>query len=311
MTAQYLLGRCAGLVMVLGVVSILAFLLMHAVPGGPFDETRAPLPPAAKANILHKYALDKPLWVQYGSYVWHALHGDFGIPFQSPTETVLGLIIRVWPVTLLLGGIVVTLSFTCGLGLGILSALRHNTWIDNLLTALSTLGMTVPNFIIAIWLIVIVSVRLRWLPTGGWGEARLLILPAIAYSLQPLAIVARYTRVAVLDARAGDYVRTALAKGLSPSRVVMHHVLRNALIPIVTLLGPLIPDLFTGSIFIEVTFRIPGLGKFFVSSIFQRDYPMIMATVLLVAVLWSLTYLLSDLLYAVIDPRVRVGARGR
>ena len=216
-----------------------------------------------------------------------------------------------WPVTLLLGAIVVGISFTLGLGLGILAAVRHNTWLDNLLTSLATLGMTVPNFVIAIWLIYILSIRARWLPTGGWGEARLLIMPAVAYSLQPLAVVARYTRVAVLEAMSGDYVRTALAKGLSPAQVVVRHVLRNALIPIVTLLGPMIPDLFTGSIFIEFTFRIPGLGKFFVTSIFQRDYPMIMATVLLVAVLWSLTYLASDVLYVLIDPRVRLGARGR
>jgi peptide/nickel transport system permease protein len=311
MTARYLFGRLTGLAMVLFAVSVLAFVLMHSVPGGPFDETQSPLPPAAKANILRKYALDKPLWVQYGHYVEHALHGDFGIPYESPTETVLGLIARVWPVTLLLGGIVVTISFTCGLGLGILAALRHNTWLDHVLTTVSTLGMTVPNFIIAIWLIFILSVRLHWLPTGGWGEARLLIMPAIAYSLQPLAIVARYTRVAVLEVLGGDYVRTATAKGLGPARIIIRHVLRNALIPMVTLLGPMIPDLFTGSIFIEFTFRIPGLGKFFVSSIFQRDYPMIMATILLVAVLWSVTYLLSDLLYVLIDPRVRVGAQGR
>jgi len=310
-TARYLMGRVVGLVVALVTVSILAFLLMHAVPGGPFDETQSPLPPAAKANILRKYGLDQPLWVQYLRYVWHALHGDFGIPYQSPTETVLALIARVWSVTLQLGAIVVTISFTAGLALGILAALRHNTWLDNLLTSLATLGMTVPNFVIAIWLIYIFSVQLHWLPTGGWGEARLLIMPAVAYSLQPMAIVARYTRVAVLEALAGDYVRTALAKGLTPSRVVVRHVLRNALIPIVTLMGPMIPDLFTGSIFIEFTFRIPGLGKFFVTSIFQRDYPMIMATVLLVAFLWSVTYLLSDLLYVLIDPRVRVGERSR
>ncbi|TMI98852.1 MAG: ABC transporter permease, partial [Bacillati bacterium ANGP1] len=260
---------------------------------------------------LRKYGLDQPLWVQYGRYVWQALHGDFGIPYQSPTETVVALLARVWPVTLLLGAVVVGISFTLGLGLGILAAMRHNTWLDNLLTSLATLGMTVPNFVIAIWLIYILSIRAHWLPTGGWGEARLLIMPAVAYSLQPLAVVARYTRVAVLEAMSGDYVRTALAKGLSPAQVVVRHVLRNALIPIVTLLGPMIPDLFTGSIFIEFTFRIPGLGKFFVTSIFQRDYPMIMATVLLVAVLWSLTYLASDVLYVLIDPRVRLGARGR
>jgi len=129
-TARYLVGRFAGLVVAVVTVSILAFLLMHAVPGGPFDETRSPLPPAAKANILRKYGLDRPLWVQYAHYVWHALHGDFGIPYQSPTETVPALLARVWPVTLLLGAIVVGISFTLGLGLGILAALRHNTWLE-------------------------------------------------------------------------------------------------------------------------------------------------------------------------------------
>src|SRR5207249_10195109 len=143
-------------------------------------------------------------------YLWQALHGDFGIPYQSPTETVVALLARVWPVTLLLGAVVVGISFTLGLGLGILAAMRHNTWLDNLLTSLATLGMTVPNFVIAIWLIYILSIRAHWLPTGGWGEARLLIMPAVAYSLQPLAVVARYTRVAVLEAMSGDYVRTAL-----------------------------------------------------------------------------------------------------
>jgi peptide/nickel transport system permease protein len=268
------------------------------------------LPPAAKANILHKYGLDKPLWVQYSQYVWHALHGDFGIPYESPTETVLGLIARVWPVTLTLGAIVITLSFTLGIGMGILAALRQNSWVDNLLSFLATIGYTVPNFIIAIWFIVIFSARLHWLPTGGWGDVRLAIMPAIAYALQPMAIVARYTRVSVLEALAGDYVRTALAKGLSPTRVMLRHVLRNALIPIVTLLGPWVPELFTGSIFIEITFRVPGLGRFFATSIFQRDYPMIMATMLLVAFLWGITYLISDLLYFVIDPRIHVGTRG-
>jgi peptide/nickel transport system permease protein len=292
------------------VVSILVFLLMHAVPGGPFDETKSPLPPAAKANILRKYGLDKPLWVQYSQYIWHALHGDFGIPYESPTETVLGLIARVWPVTLTLGAVVITLSFTLGIGMGILAALHQNSWIDTLLSFLATLGYTVPNFIIAIWFIVIFSARLHWLPTGGWGEVRLAIMPAIAYALQPMAIVARYTRVSVLEALAGDYVRTALAKGLSPTRVILRHVLRNALIPIVTLLGPWVPELFTGSIFIEITFRVPGLGRFFATSIFQRDYPMIMATMLLVAFLWGITYLFSDLLYFLIDPRIHVGTRG-
>jgi oligopeptide transport system permease protein len=301
------LGRVIGLAATFVGVSAVVFVLMHMVPGGPFDELKSPLPAAAKANILHKYGLDKPLWAQYGLYVWHALHGDFGIPYESPTETVLGLIARVWPVTLLLGGIVIAISFTLGLAAGILAALHRGTWLDHALTSFLTLGYTVPNFIIAIWFIVIFSVRLRWLPTGGWGESRMLIMPVIAYALQPMAIVARYTRVAVLEALSGDYIRTAKAKGLSPAAVVVRHVLRNALIPVVTLLGPWVPELFTGSIFIEVTFRIPGLGRFFATSVFERDYPLIMATMLLVALLWGLAYLVTDILYLVIDPRVRVG----
>ncbi len=301
------MGRVIGLAATFVGVSAVVFVLMHMVPGGPFDELKSPLPAAAKANILHKYGLDKPLWAQYGLYVWHALHGDFGIPYESPTETVLGLIARVWPVTLLLGGIVIAISFTLGLAAGILAALHRGTWLDHALASFLTLGYTVPNFIIAIWFIVIFSVRLRWLPTGGWGESRMLIMPVIAYALQPMAIVARYTRVAVLEALSGDYIRTAKAKGLSPAAVVVRHVLRNALIPVVTLLGPWVPELFTGSIFIEVTFRIPGLGRFFATSVFERDYPLIMATMLLVALLWGLAYLVTDILYLVIDPRVRVG----
>jgi len=309
-TSAYLAGRALGLVAALVGVSVLVFALMRAVPGGPFDETEMPLPPAAKANILHKYGLDKPWWTQYGLYMWNAIHGDFGVPYESPTETVVELIARVWPVTMTLGAIVIVSSFSVGFGLGVVTALRQGTWLDSLLTLLATVGVAVPNFVIAIWLIVVFAARLHWLPTGGWGEARLIILPAIAYSLQPMAIVARYTRVTILEALSGDYVRTAEAKGLNPRYVVMRHVLPNALIPLVTLLGPWIPELFTGSIFIEVTFRIPGLGRFFATSVFQRDYPMIMAMMLLVALLWGMTYFCSDLLYHVIDPRVRVDARG-
>jgi ABC-type dipeptide/oligopeptide/nickel transport system permease component len=308
-TWGYLVGRLSGLVVALLVVSVLVFALMRAVPGGPFDETKMPLPPAAKANILHKYGLDRPWWTQYGLYVWHAVHGDFGVPYESPTETVVGLIARVWPVTMVLGAIVIVLSFSMGFGVGIFTATRQGTWLDSLMTLLITLGIAVPNFVVAIWLIVVFAARLHWFPTGGWGDWQLVVLPAAAYSLQPMAVVARYTRVTTIEALSGDYVRTAEAKGLNPRYILLRHVLRNALVPLITLLGPWIPELFTGSIFIEVTFRIPGLGRFFATSVFQRDYPMIMAIMLLVALLWGTTYLCSDLLYHAIDPRVRLSAR--
>ncbi len=304
---RYILGRLAGLLFTFLMVSIITFTLMHAVPGGPFDEEKQPLPAAAKANILRKYGLDKPVWQQYLLYMWSAVHFDFGIPFQSPTETVTQLIARVWPPTLELAGVVIFFSYSLGLLFGILAATHQNSWIDQAVTFIATLGFTVPNFVIGFWLIIIFSVKLHWLPTGGWGTPAQFIMPAFVYALAPMALVARYTRVNMLEALRADYVRTARSKGLKGSVITFRHILRNALIPLITVLGPQIPNIATGSIFIEATFRIPGLGRYFVTSVFNRDYPMIMATILLVAMLWGITYLLSDILYTIVDPRVRLG----
>jgi ABC-type dipeptide/oligopeptide/nickel transport system permease component len=306
----YLIRRIIGLVIVFLIVSILAFLLMHSVPGGPFDEEKSPLPPAGKANILRKYGLDKPLYEQYLRYMGSALQGDFGISFQSPTESVVQLISRTWPTSMQLGGLAILVAFSSGLTFGIISAVRQNTWVDYVVTFVSTLGITVPSFVIALWLLLVFSVQLHWLPTGGWpsstGDWPTAILPVITLALGPSALVARYTRASLVEVIRADYIRTAQAKGLSEQRVVLGHALKNALIPLITILAPQIPNLVTGTIFVEVIFRVPGLGKFFVSSIYLRDYPMIMATMLLVAVLWSITYLLSDILYTVVDPRIRL-----
>jgi peptide/nickel transport system permease protein len=307
---RYIFGRLAGLLFAVVLVSMITFLLMHAVPGGPFDETKQPLPAAAKLNILRKYGLDRPIWEQYLRYMWNAIHFDFGIPFQSPTETVTQLIARVWVPTLQLGAVTILLSYTLGLFLGIVAALNRNTWIDYVVTTVATLGIAVPNWVVAIWLIIIFSITLHWLPTGGWGEPVDYILPVTAYALAPMALVARYTRTSMLEVLGADYVRTARAKGAGQWRVITRHALSNALLPLITVLGPQIPNLATGSIFIESTFRIPGLGRFFVTSTFVRDYPMIMATIILVAILWGVTYALSDILYGIVDPRVRLTGGG-
>lgn len=309
--ARYLLGRVIGLVIVFGMVSILAFLLMHSVPGGPFDEEKSPLPPAAKANILRKYGLDRPLPEQYLRYMWRALQGDFGISFQSPTETVTQLIGRTWPTSIQLGGLAFIVALVFGLASGIIAAVKQNTWIDYVVTFVSTLGITVPSFVIAVWFLLVFAGRLQWLPTGGWptdgrGDWKTMIMPVLTLALGPSALIARYTRSSMIEVLHADYVRTARAKGLSEPAVVLRHALKNALIPLITILGPLIPNLITGTIFVESIFRVPGLGKFFVSSIALRDYPMIMATMLLVAMLWSITYLLSDILYTLVDPRIRL-----
>jgi ABC-type dipeptide/oligopeptide/nickel transport system permease component len=217
----------------------------------------------------------------------------------------------VWPATLALAGLTILLAYSVGLTLGIVAALHQNSWIDYFVTTIATLGAAVPSFVIAIWLVIVFSLTLHWLPTGGWGEPYHYVLPAIAYSLGPMALVARYTRVSMLETLRSDYVRTARAKGLGERKIVLHHVLRNALIPLITVLGPMIPNIATGSIFIEVTFRIPGLGRYFVTSTTNRDYPMIMATILLVAILWGITYLISDILYTIVDPRVRLTGRAQ
>ncbi len=300
----YILRRILGLTIVILLASMIGFFLMHAVPGGPFDELKMPLPEAVKKEILKKYGFDKPIWEQYLNYIWNALHGDFGVPFQSPTETVLSLIARVWPVTLQIGAVTIFLSFSIGILLGIISALKQNTWLDYLITTIATLGTTVPNFVIAIWLILFFSITLRWLPTGGWGEPRHFILPVMSYLLAPTAVITRFVKVNFLEELRKDYVRTARAKGLPEKTVIFRHVFKNALVPIITMLGPMIPDLATGSIFIEVTFRVPGLGKFFYTSALNRDYPMIVAMILLIAVLWGITYLITDIIYAYIDPRI-------
>jgi peptide/nickel transport system permease protein len=310
----YLLGRLSGIFVVFIIVSILAFVLMHSVPGGPFDETNNPLPPAAKENILHKYGLDRPLYEQYLLYMSNAVRGDFGISVQSPTETVTQLISRAWPTSIQLGGIAILLAFAVGLTAGIVAAVHQNTWIDYVVTFVATLGITVPNFVIALWLLLVFAVGLGWLPTGGWptgwdSDWRTVIMPVITLALGPMALVARYTRSSLVEVLHAEYVRTARAKGLLETSIVTGHALKNALIPLITILGPQIPNLITGTIFVEVIFRVPGLGKFFVSSIYLRDYPMIMATMLLVATLWSFTYLASDILYTVVDPRVRLFGR--
>lgn len=315
---RYLIGRICSLIFVLFVVSVIVFAIMRAVPGGPFDEEKGRLPAAAKENIMQKYGLEGPVWQQYLKYMGSALRGDFGISYQQPTTTVTQLIGKSWAITAQVGLLTIVVAFGLGIAFGTLAATYQNSWLDNLLTFGTTLGVTVPNFVVALWLILIFTVANAWLPMRGWsspGASCLVgnafcsdwILPVVAYAVAPLAIVARYTRASIVDVKRAEYVRTARAKGLSEATVMRKHVFRNAQIPMVTMLGTEIPNLITGSIFIESVFSINGLGKFFVSSVTSRDYPMIMALFLLIALLWGVTYLLTDLAYTWIDPRIRLG----
>lgn len=317
----YILRRLLSLAFVLFVVSVIVFALMNLVPGGPFTLADRGYSGAALENLERKYGLDKPVHERYFNYVTSALQLDFGNSYSvAGNPPVTELIARIWPVTFQLGLYTILLSFGLGILLGIVAAYHRNGIIDNLVTLIATAGIAVPNFIIATWFLLIFGFQNGWGLESNWiigpvtedGMAILssdYILPVLTYALAPLALVSRYTRSSFTDALKADYVRTARSKGLTERAIMLRHVLRNALIPMVTVLLPQIPNLLTGSLFIEVVYGVPGLGKFFVTSIFNRDYPMIMGLVLLIALLWGLTYLITDILYTVIDPRIRLGGR--
>lgn len=305
--ARYIFLRLIGIVAVLWFIATITFFLMHAIPGGPWDQDKQPLPPEIKQNILRQYGLDKPLMVQYGLFWVNLARGDLGVPFEAPTETVAGLILHSWIPSAQLGAMALLLAFALGVPLGLIAGLNRNTPIDQVTTAGAALGYIVPNFVLAILLIWVFSVKFNMLPSGGWDEPRQWIMPVIAFALAPMAITARYTRTAIVDILHNDFIRTAHAKGLPPSSVALRHILRPALIPMITIMGPMAGALVTGSIFIETIFRVPGLGRFFSQSIFYRDYPMIMGLTLFYGTFVALSYLLTDLLYVMVDPRISFG----
>ena len=308
--AKYIFTRILGLLATLLVLSLVVFILMHSIPGGPFDlsggDKGITLPDAVRLEILKNAGLDKPLPVQYLKYVWDALHFNFGTSFYKPTMTVNEIIGMNWKVSIQLGLMTFIGATVLGIFFGVLSGLHQNSALDYLTSIFSVIGVVFPNFVVAIVLVMVFSVMLRWLPTGGWNGPKTWIMPVIAYMLQPMSQIARYTRTSVIDVIGEDYVRTARAKGLPEKVMTLKHILRNALIPILTILGPILADVLTGSFYIESIFRIPGLGRYFTTSINQRDYPMILGTTLLVAALMAIVNLITDILYGFVDPRIRM-----
>ncbi|HCH08415.1 MAG TPA: ABC transporter permease, partial [Dehalococcoidia bacterium] len=287
-------------------ISLILFLAVRWLPGTPWIEAEIPLTGSARDNMIRKYGLDEPVWKQYAKYLWNLSHLDLGNSYIYKTDSVWKTMARGWPATAKIGAITLLVSIPLGIFIGVVASLKQNSIFDYAMTLTATAGITVPNFAVAVWLVLFVAIYLDLTPTQGWGTWQHMILPVIAYSLAPLGLVARFTRVSMLEAMRSDYVRTARAKGLNEPTVVVRHIFKNALIPIITLFGPLLPNLMTGSIFIEQTFAIPGLGKHFVTSIFDRDYPVILGMFMLVAVLFGLTYVISDILYTWADPRVRL-----
>ncbi|HLC29283.1 MAG TPA: ABC transporter permease, partial [Dehalococcoidia bacterium] len=238
-------------------------------------------------------------------FIWHALQGDLGLSFIRQNQTVTEILLQGLPVTATLAGLALGLALSIGMMLGVLAALRQNTWVDYVSVAFATLGASTPNFVLGIILVLTLSVMLKLVPTSGWGSPQHLLLPTITLSAFPAAYIARITRSSMLDVIRQDYVRTARAKGLPEQLVVTRHILKNALIPVLTVAGPIAANLVTGSFVIETLFAIPGVGRLFVQSVLARDYGLIMGAVVFYTVVISLANLVVDILYALVDPRIR------
>ena len=304
---SFVLRRLLYAIPTLLVIVTLAFGLLHAAPGGPFD-TEKDMPPEIQASIEATYHLDESVPRQYLRYVQQLLHGDFGPSFQYRNTSVNELIAQGLPIDLTVGGLALLLALLVGMPLGVLAALRRDRWPDRLSMGIALLGISVPVYVTAPLLVLVFAVTLRWLPAGDWGEGavRNLVLPVIALSLPYVAYVARILRSSLLEVLQAPYIRTARAKGLPWRTVILRHALKPALLPLVSFLGPAAIGVITGSIVIETTFGLPGIGRFFVAGAFNRDYTLVMGVTILYGGLIVLANLLADLCYAWLDPRVRL-----
>lgn len=308
--AGYIARRLLMIVPTLIAISLITFIIMHATPGSPL-QPRAPnanpLPPAAQEALAKKYGLDKPLWQQYLNYLRHIFTLDFGYSYQYQTREVREIMASTLPISLHLGIMAMALAILVGIPLGVIAAINQNGPVDYLCSFIATLGVAVPNFILALFLIVFLVLLIPVVPrTGGWDSPIDWVLPTIALALGPIGIIARYTRASMVEVLRQDFVRTAYAKGLNDRQVIVRHVLKNGLIPPITILGPMFAAIGTGSPFVEKIFRVPGMGRFFVDSLIARDYPMIMAVILIYGAFLAVMNIVVDILYGIVDPRIRL-----
>ncbi|WMP17114.1 oligopeptide ABC transporter permease OppB [Thiothrix lacustris] len=302
---QYVVKRLLGALPTLLVIITLAFFLIRMAPGGPFDRERA-IPPEIAANIERAYHLDKPLVVQYGYYLLNVVQGDFGPSFKYKDHTVSSLIAQGFPVSLQLGLFAMLLALLVGIPAGMLAALHQNRPLDHAVMAVAMTGITIPNFVMAPLLALVFGVFLHWLPVAGWDAGwRSAVLPVIALALPQIAYAARMMRASMLETLSSPHIRTAFAKGLPMRLILWRHVLKGALLPVISWLGPATAAIITGSVVIEQIFGIPGIGRHFVQGALNRDYTLVMGVVVFYGALIILMNLLVDVIYGLIDPRVR------
>ena len=305
MTSKYIFRRIAASLVTLFIIITITFFMMRAIPGGPFTDEKA-IPPFVLEKMMERYHLNDPVYIQYGRYLLNILRFDLGPSYRYEGMTVNELIANSFPVSFEVGALALIIALSIGIPAGIISALKRGKWQDRLAMFLSVLGVTIPNFVIAAALVYIFSWQLGWVTVGFWEGFSTAVLPALTLAGYPAAFISRLVRSSMLEILGQDYIRTAYSKGLSQRAVIYIHALKNAVIPLISYLGPLTAGILTGSFVIEQVYGVPGLGTFFVTSITNRDYTTIMGvTVFYSAILVSFN-LIADILLAFVDPRIKL-----
>ncbi|MBW5447484.1 ABC transporter permease subunit [Cohnella sp. CFH 77786] len=304
---SYTLRRLMYMVITLWIIVTLTFFLMKLLPGDPFGDAITKLPPESMQLLIKQYGLDRPVWEQYLTYMGHVIQGDLGVSYQFPTRSVVSVIKTAIPASFELGVWSLIIAIVFGLILGTIAALKHNKAGDYTASIIALIGVSIPSFVIGPLLSYYVGVKLKWLPPGLWTGPEHRILPAIALSLGTIAILTRMMRASMLEVMHQDYIKTAKSKGLSKSNIVGKHMIRNAILPVITILGPIAVNVLTGTLVVERIFSVPGLGNQFVLSVYSNDYTMIVGLTLFYAAVLIIAMFLTDIAYNLIDPRIRLG----
>jgi oligopeptide transport system permease protein len=304
---KYIVRRFLGLIPTLFIIVTVSFFVIRVAPGGPFAREKA-IPKQVLDNILKKYHMDEPLWKQYGRYLFDVVRGDLGPSFRLKDFTVTTLVVRSLPNSMVLGLMSLTVALLLGISAGIVSATRQNTMIDYASMAVAIIGVSIPLFVIGPILVFVFALRLKWIPTSGWimsgGGWKTVFMPVITLCLPYFAYIARLSRASILEVLRSDYVRTARAKGLGESTIMFRHILKGALLPVVSYLGPAFAGIVTGTVVVETIFRVPGLGLFFIQSALNRDYTLIMGTVIVYSAVLLVMNFVVDIVYGFMDPRI-------
>ncbi len=300
--AKYVVKRVALAIVTVFIICAITFFSMNAIPGGPFEGEKA-LSPDVKAVLMERYNLDKPVGEQFILYLGNMLHGDFGVSLKTGRD-IATTVLESFAISAKLGGMAALVALILGLILGSTAALLRNRWPDRVIVFFSTLATAVPSFVLATLLLLVFCIQLGWIPVWSTSDPNY-VLPVISLAMYPMAYITRLTKSSMLDALGQDYVRTARAKGVAQWKVIFKHGLKNALIPVITYVGPMLAFILTGSLVVENIFTIGGLGSKFISGITNRDYPMIMATTIFLATLMVVLNLISDLVYKLVDPRIK------